>query len=432
MRNLLPPLLCLLLVSAAQAQYWQWSEPAEHHKAAVVVRSPESGGSMAVTSGTYISFGQGTGVLTCAHGIKSREVDVTFSDGRVERGLATCDKDGHDIAFVYVTHPTIQPVPFSQSPPQVGERVEFVTYGGPDTSIRYFWAQVTSTTSQSTETTGKVTYGDSGGGILNERGELVAVQSVGTGGKLTTANVGGASFDVFQGSGSASFPAIQAFLNRVHTQCYGGQCFPPASQPRMRAGAGVGIEFYPPKRQQPQQQQPAPAPQPQQPLVSVDEVKRLQNQLKALEAAKCECDQSGQDDRLAKIEAAIIELHVQIQGLHLGKPQPKPEQPKSQKPAPCDSVKCEELERRIAALEASVHPDAVAESVIQRLPPSRVDFLDGKGKAAYSQTVPVGGTIKIPPVHIQNYDRNAKLIDEEKYPLPSPVRLRHGVYFEGR
>lgn len=33
---------------------------------------------------------------------------------------------------------------------------------------------------------------------------------------------------------------------------------------------------------------------------------------------------------------------------------------------------------------------------------------------------------RLPPIHVQNYDRNGKLVDEESYPVGTPIRLRHG------
>jgi hypothetical protein len=35
--------------------------------------------------------------------------------------------------------------------------------------------------------------------------------------------------------------------------------------------------------------------------------------------------------------------------------------------------------------------------------------------------------VEIEPIHVQNFDANSKLVDEEKYPYPGPIKLRHGV-----
>jgi hypothetical protein len=34
---------------------------------------------------------------------------------------------------------------------------------------------------------------------------------------------------------------------------------------------------------------------------------------------------------------------------------------------------------------------------------------------------------KLPPIHVQNYDAHGNLIDEERYPYPGPIKLRHGT-----
>lgn len=59
--------------------------------------------------------------------------------------------------------------------------------------------------------------------------------------------------------------------------------------------------------------------------------------------------------------------------------------------------------------------------------PIKVNFVDGKGKVYTTQLVPSGGTLTIPPIHVQNFARDGKLIDEEKYPVGTPIKLRHGV-----
>lgn len=35
--------------------------------------------------------------------------------------------------------------------------------------------------------------------------------------------------------------------------------------------------------------------------------------------------------------------------------------------------------------------------------------------------------VQIDPIHVQNYDADSKLVDEEKYPYPGPIKLRHGA-----
>lgn len=35
--------------------------------------------------------------------------------------------------------------------------------------------------------------------------------------------------------------------------------------------------------------------------------------------------------------------------------------------------------------------------------------------------------VQIDPIHVQNFDSDSKLVDEEKYPYPGPIKLRHGA-----
>jgi hypothetical protein len=39
---------------------------------------------------------------------------------------------------------------------------------------------------------------------------------------------------------------------------------------------------------------------------------------------------------------------------------------------------------------------------------------------------------RLPPIHVQNYDRNNRLVDEEYYPVGTPIKLRHGGISGGR
>lgn len=83
------------------------------------------------------------------------------------------------------------------------------------------------------------------------------------------------------------------------------------------------------------------------------------------------------------------------------------------------------LKAQIAKLEAALESKSGCDCEAPK--PTTVAFLDGSGRVYSSQTVPPGGTLKIPPNHVQNFSRDGKLIDEEKYPVGSPIKLRHGV-----
>lgn len=34
---------------------------------------------------------------------------------------------------------------------------------------------------------------------------------------------------------------------------------------------------------------------------------------------------------------------------------------------------------------------------------------------------------RLPPIRVQNYDRTGRLVDEESYPMGTPIKLRYGV-----
>lgn len=206
--------LCLAALFCAKkcdaANFWTWSPPAEYHAAAVRV---ESGGRAG--SGIQITHGDLRGVLTAAHVISGRSATVTWQDGQQRTGAATTDKFGHDLAFVAVSRNTAA-VPIARRGPRAGDRVEYVTLGGPQQKLRPFFATVRAA-GDKLETDGHVTYGDSGGAILNGRGELVGIQSVGLGHAVG----GDGSYKVFSGSGSAPFRAAAAFVGRVIATGFG-------------------------------------------------------------------------------------------------------------------------------------------------------------------------------------------------------------------
>lgn len=221
-------LICVILMSwacLANAQTWEWSSPAAHHAAVCRIQSGNRGG-----SGIYIKYGELRGVLTAAHIADGRDAQVTFSDGTKATGNSTIDKFGHDVAFIFVNNPATTPVAISNMDPRPGDRVEFVTTGGPEHRLRMFWATIRATGSSVTEYDCDVLAGDSGGGILNAQAELIGIQSFGYL-PLT-------SWPAYRGSGSASCKPIRDFLGRV-AKCSPGGC-PPGANPRK------GPEYYPP------------------------------------------------------------------------------------------------------------------------------------------------------------------------------------------
>jgi S1-C subfamily serine protease len=237
---------------------WQWSPSGQAHHAAVVrVVNPDTGDG---GSGVYCRLGGKSGVLTVEH-IKPRQtLRVTFADGTEQNGQATVDRYGHDLAFVFVTHPTLVPAPIALQDVRPGEQVEFATYGGPDTSFRHFVGNVTATGQRLTLAT-PVTHGDSGAPVFNARGEVVGIQSVGIGDAFAKSR----GFNVYRSSGAVGLAPLTSFVSR----CFGGQCEQQQQAPQWQQPppAGDDIEFYPPSPQagappiaQPAQQRLVPVP----------------------------------------------------------------------------------------------------------------------------------------------------------------------------
>ena len=54
---------------------------------------------------------------------------------------------------------------------------------------------------------------------------------------------------------------------------------------------------------------------------------------------------------------------------------------------------------------------------------------DGGQRVLQDETIADGGVFNLvlPPIHVQNYDFNGNLVDEEFYPYPGPIRMRHGA-----
>jgi hypothetical protein len=239
----------------ADAQTWDWSPPAEHHAAVCKVRAFEGtnqdGGEIWRSgSGVLVEFGELRGVLTVAHAMTGKKIVVQFSDGT--KSIAdnyAVDKFGHDVAFIFVITPGfVTPVPVAKQNPSPGDRVEFITNGGPENRLRSFWAIAREIGADVTKYNCDVLSGDSGGGILNEGGELVGIQSFGSQ-KITKQT----AWNAYRGSGSASCQRIRDFLGRVarSKKCGPRGCPSPRNE-----------QFYPPRPLQPVKKPVRPAAQP--------------------------------------------------------------------------------------------------------------------------------------------------------------------------
>lgn len=243
-------LLVILLPSSLLAQ-WDWSPVASHHSASC--RIVASGGNAG--SGIYIDYQGLKGVLTVAHVFdNSNDFTVTFADGTKARGSGTIDKYRHDVGFIFTTHATIKPLSLSTASPQIGDRVEYLGFGGPGARLRHFYGDVIRLGGNTTEFSAHVISGDSGAGIINSCNEVVGIQSYGVDG-----NVGRqGQWTIYRHSGSTAWRPIQRFLGRVAGKrrgqyggqyqqggCVGGVCPVGPNQ-------GGLVELYPPAKIKPQ------------------------------------------------------------------------------------------------------------------------------------------------------------------------------------
>ncbi len=220
-------IVCLSALTAyGQNRYWAWTPKGDHHKASCSVWTPpQNDGSKFGASGVYVTHKGQTGVLTVAHLVRGgrnvHNLTVRWSDGTKSSGVRhTVDKFGFDLCWVFVSHPTLKPIPLASTGPVKDQYVELVTRGGPGESIRHWWGRFlksnTYVRSRSEEYTTFVISGDSGGAILNRSKELVGINHSGSGtaaGFLMDRN--GHRWPVYRNSESTPFKDIQAFMDRV-------------------------------------------------------------------------------------------------------------------------------------------------------------------------------------------------------------------------
>ncbi len=224
------------------AQTWDWSPLAPHHEAVCIVRAlgpdiSEGKEGWFRGSGVIVEYGNLRGVLTAAHAMTGKKIVIQFSDGsksQVDSKDYTTDKFGHDLAFIFAITPRlIKSITMATEDPVVGDRVEFVTTGGPESRLRSFWATVRSVANDTTEYNCDVLDGDSGGGILNAKGRLIGIQAYGIPPRIAEST----SWTAYHGSGSASCRPIRDFLGRIakSKRCGPRGCPSPGNE-----------QFYPP------------------------------------------------------------------------------------------------------------------------------------------------------------------------------------------
>lgn len=385
----------------ANGTYWTWSPAGQaHHRAAVQVRMSNGAGG----SGVVVSQDGVEGVLTCEHVTQGGTATITFADGSQARGTSTVDKFGKDVSFVSVTVPaSIPKLKVATRDPAPGEKVEFVTYGGPaQRTLRHFYGEATGTPGTFNAC---CMNGDSGAPILNLRHEVVGIQSYG----VNTVATSREGWPIYHPSGSAPCTPIRSFMGRVVARFSRNFV-----QPHLAGGSsrgGGGPQLYPPSSP------PSPGPQavqscpggvcptpPTQPPV-IPPVAPPTPPVSPPEPPKVTLDY----DKLAQV---IVDRY----GDRLRGPQGPPGQNgQDGGPGPPGTP-------GQPGQDAQVDLDSLAGKVQDRLPPIQVVF-QGEGRREMNrQEVRLGGQLQVPPVRVDVRHPGGELYYQEQV-LGEPITL---------
>jgi S1-C subfamily serine protease len=174
-------------------------------------------------------------VLGAWHAVRlgRHDVLVRFQDQTEARGRVTHSDDAFDLALIEVPRVGADPVPVAPENAKPGETVTILGYGGVPSVYRSVSGRVTTTAAPTSghpwemfEARASVRLGDSGGPILNERGELAGI-------------LGGKSYD--RRTGHLAIGTAASQIRRLMesepddskvaaAQCPGGQCQAPAAK----------------------------------------------------------------------------------------------------------------------------------------------------------------------------------------------------------
>ncbi|HEX3997164.1 MAG TPA: serine protease [Pirellulales bacterium] len=176
-------LFALVVPANAFAQFAIWSAaPQTPHPAVVRVTAPERDGA-SLGSGTLVDVSQSHGlVLTNWHVVRDAvgNVIVSFPDGFQSPGFVLKTDRDWDLAAVAVWKPHVSPVPIATQAPRPGDILTIAGYGpgnyraisGPCTE---YLSPGPNLPYEIVELHAAARHGDSGGPILNSRGELAGV-----------------------------------------------------------------------------------------------------------------------------------------------------------------------------------------------------------------------------------------------------------------
>ena len=377
-------LLCA--TGALFGQTWHWSPPAAHHAAVVQLRTPSGTGydlgSGCLVSGTSPAAGPSNAyILTAAHCIDDATgpIEITYHDGARQTlpkdATRTIDRHGADVGLIVLppdtSHP--QPLRLATAPPQPGEWVECTGYGGSERKLRHWWAQLAGTRYRyDVSYSAPVIQGDSGGPVLNRSGEVVGVISWGSGEPVAMSG----SAAVFAETGGPGSDVCRDFFTRVDQQyrglfiggmqggCPGGVC--PSPQPQYTPPTLPPADCYPPAASPPIADAPPLVPVPRTPDPAPPEI-------------------AVDYHRLATALLPLIAADPQFRG-----PAGPPGQPGRDGQNGATGP---------AGQSPTIDLDQITANVITNLP----------------------------PIHVQNYSADGRMIDEERYPYPGPIRIRYGA-----
>ena len=177
---------CVVTLGArAEAQCTESScRPAAAVHGGVVRVTNLTGSNRCHGSGTLVHNDEGRGiVLTCGHLFRDGvgRITVWFSDGRPVDGELLAVDQTWDLAALAIVRPGVMPVKIAADYPVPGEQLESCGYGADGKywcnrgQVLGYTRTLATQTHETLEMSGCAREGDSGGPVLNRRGELVAV-----------------------------------------------------------------------------------------------------------------------------------------------------------------------------------------------------------------------------------------------------------------